>query len=55
MSQEKDQLPRNSILVRFLAFFYSHFIEEKQVVVSKKAENGNCIGCKEKKLFVWKS
>ena len=36
--------------LKFRPDFFLHFIEEKQVVVSKKAENGNCIGWKEKKL-----
>ena len=43
--------------LKFRPDFLGGFIEEKQVLVSKKAENGNCIGWKEKKLVAqkWKT
>ena len=57
-SATPDFLPtrskQNSIGWNFDQIFFLVFIEEKQVVVSKKAENGNCIGWKEKKLVAYK-
>ena len=49
-SNSKCKLDLKTNGLKFRPIFFLLFIEEKQVVVSKKAENGNCIGWKEKKL-----